>query len=390
MIAEYDPFHNGHALHLERAREITGADRLIVLMSGYVTQRGRFSLFDPSDRAEMAIGCGADIVYTVPPDISCRDAEKYALGMIRLLDAMGCVDCVSFGSEYPDRELLSDIAGALDSDEVQETIGNLIRSGLSYPRAVEKALSLKGTAFPGLISSPNLILAVSYIRALKRLNSDIAFYPVERRGDYHSADLSERAPSAAAVREAFLKNGPDSFRQCVPGPVFEKLSMIRSGKAFFKKEREDAILFSRLLDARPEDLKGIEGAGEGIENRILKEARFCLSRDELAQRACTTRFTKARLNRILTRFLLKMPRLSPPEDDFLLLRAFRSDASKLVKNISGKIPCFQDFVSLKGNAAAGHEIAAAGIWNLCAGRPSAHLYARGVIRKGMSDENKDA
>ncbi len=386
VIAEYDPLHNGHALHLRRAREITGADRIIVLMSGYVTQRGRFALFDPSDRAGMALECGADIVYTAPADITCRDAENYALAMVGLFHRTGCVDCICFGSEFADPQLLEGIADALDSPGIQQTIGSLIRSGLSYPRAAERALFERAGVPPGVMSSPNVILAVSYIRALKRLHSPMGFYPVQRSGDYHSPLLSPDSPSATAVRRAFLKDELSSAASCVPESVLSTLVRIRREKGYLEEDRADTLLFRKLLEHPPEALGEVCGCGEGIENRIYKEMRYCVSRDALTERACTTHFTKARLNRMLTRFLLGMPRFSPPEEEHLFLRGFRSGSSSLVKAVSQRITVYQDFVSMEHSGKAAAECRTAKMWNLCAGRPSSLLYSRGVIRKGFQNE----
>ena len=382
VIAEYDPFHNGHALHLKKARDATGADFVVVLMSGYVTQRGHFALFDPADRARMALDCGADIVFSVPFDISCRDAESYALGMVSLFHRMECVDCLSFGSEYGDTELLLRIADSLESPETQALLGQQIRSGLSYPQAVEKVLDIKGLAGPGIISSPNVILAVSYIRALKRLSSPIRCFPIQREGDYHSSILSPTHPSAASLRRAFLLGGPESVRPCVPASVFEQLREIWRSGSFMDEKKADLLLLGSLLKASPADLREVCGAGEGIENRILKEAGACLSVDQLTERACTTHFTRARLSRLLMRFFLDKARFSPQEDAFLYLRGFRSDASPLIRLISKKIPCYQTFASLKKSGSAGEECFAAKYWNLCAARPSSFLYSQGISRAG--------
>ena len=382
VIAEYDPFHNGHALHLKKAREAAGADFVVVLMSGYVTQRGRFSLFDPADRAEMALDCGADIVFSVPFDISCRDAESYALGMVSLFHRMGCVDSLSFGSEYGDAEMLSKIADSLESPETQALLGQQILSGLSYPRAVEKVLGLMGLAEPGVISSPNVILAVSYMRALKRLSSPIRCFPVPREGDYHSPVLSPAHPSAASLRRAFLLGDLEGIRPCVPASVFERLQKTRHEGSFMDQEKADLLLFGSLLKASPSDLREVRGAGEGIENRILREAGACLSVDQLTERTCTAHFTRARLSRLLMRFFLNKARLSPERDDFLYLRGFRCEASPLIRIISEKIPCYQSFASLEKSGTAAEECFAAKCWSLCAGRPSSLLYSRGVSRKG--------
>ena len=383
VIAEYDPFHNGHALHLKKAREAAGADFVIVLMSGYVTQRGRFALFDPADRAEMALNCGADIVFSVPFDISCRDAENYALGMVSLFHRMGCVDSLSFGSEYGDAAFLGRIADSLESPETQALLGQHIRSGLSYPRAVEKVLGMQDHVGPEVISSPNVILAVSYIRALKRLSSPIRYYPILREGDYHSPALSSVHPSAASLRRSFTIGDLDGIRPCVPASVYEQLKEIWCSGSFMDEKSADLLLFGSLLRASPAALREVSGAGEGIENRILKEAGTSLTLEQLTEKACTTHFTRARLSRLLMRFFLNKARLSPGEDDFLYLRGFRSSASPLIRIISKKIPCYQDFASLEKSGAAREECFAAKSWNLCAGRPSSFLYSRGVIRKGM-------
>ncbi len=382
VIAEYDPFHNGHALHLKKAREITGADVIIVLMSGYVTQRGHFSLFDPADRAEMALDCGADIVFSVPFDISCRDAENYALGMVSILDRMGCVDCISFGSECPDAGLLEQIARALESPGTQSMLGEQIHSGLSYPRAVEKVLDLQGLNVSGIISSPNVILAISYIRALIRLSSPIGYCPIAREGDYHSEVLSPRFPSASALRHAFLEDdGLACLHPCVPTGVFEKLARIKRDGSYLKEKNADLLLFGSLLRASPSDLNKVFGAGEGIENRILREAGRCMGRDQLTERTCTTHFTRARLSRLLTRFYLNKPRLSSASEDFLYLWGFRDRASFLIRTISKNIPCWQSFAALEKSGTAAEECAAAKAWNLCADRPASLLYSRSVTIK---------
>ena len=374
VIAEYDPFHNGHAYHLAETRRRTRADCLIVLLSGYVTQRGGFSLFSPRDRAEMALRNGADLVLAMPCSCSARDAEKYAACAVDLLNRMGIVDHLSFGSETEDLRALLDTAAALETGSIQEAIGKGIREGLSYPRAVRKTLEENGVLPSGLIGMPNVILAVSYLRSLRRTGSAITPVLVKRSGAYHADRVTDEAPSAGAVRKAFLDGGAAQLRGAMPPDAFRILCGAAEQKRFCDPVRSDTILFSMLSCLSPEALRAVPGVAEGIEKRILAAAARTNSREQLLQACSTAHFTKARVSRILCHLTLGLTASGLEDPPFLRVLGFRKNASGLIREIKKRIPCYQDMKELEAGAYTEAEVRAARLWTVASGQPLSVLY----------------
>ncbi|MFQ9151713.1 MAG: nucleotidyltransferase family protein [Blautia sp.] len=169
IIAEYNPFHQGHAYHLSRARELTGADRILVVMGGNFMQRGEPAIIDKYTRTEMALRNGADLVLELPAASATGSAEYFAEGAVELLDASGVVNELCFGSELGELEPLEKAAELLleEPEDYQELLRTELKKGKTFPEARETALS----AFlpeQSLLASPNNILAIEYIKALKR------------------------------------------------------------------------------------------------------------------------------------------------------------------------------------------------------------------------------
>lgn len=230
IIAEYNPFHNGHAYHIREARRLTGADFLIVLMSGNFVQRGEPAVIDKSARAEMAVRCGADLVLELPVCYACGSAEYFAGGAVALLNALGCVDYLCFGSECGELDILRTAAEILSDEPVdyRQKLQELLRQGLSFPLARQEALVwyLEQTntcgdlqsaaagqatdtsareALASVLSLPNSILAVEYLKALIRSQSSIKPVTVRRVGSgYHDTEIGEFC-SATALRKILAK-----------------------------------------------------------------------------------------------------------------------------------------------------------------------------------------
>ncbi len=375
VIAEYDPFHNGHAYHLAETRKRTHADFLIVLMSGYVSQRGSFSLFSPVDKARMALMNGADVVLSMPCTLTVRDAEHYALNAVTVLNRLGMVDSLSFGSELDDLEGLLEIASALESARVQERIGTLIRQGSSYPRAVQCALKEEGLPCASFIGLPNVILAVSYLRCLLKTASSISPVLVQRGGDYHAEKVDFSAPAAGALRRAFLSGNRDALEAGVPENVAALLGTIEDRRRYCDPSLADAILFDRLGRLSPSALCQVPGVSEGIENRILHKARGLYGRDPLLDACCTTRFTKARINRILCHLMLGTTASDLEGPVYLRILGFRRGASGLLKTIRERIPCYQEFKLLEDAPSTAPEVRAAKVWAAASRQPLSSLYA---------------
>ncbi len=200
IIAEYNPFHQGHAYHLARARELTGADRLLVVMGGNFMQRGEPAIVDKYARAEMALKNGADLVLELPAAAATGSAEYFAEGAVELLDVSGVVDALCFGSELGKLAPLEKAAALLleEPEEYRQLLREELKRGKNFPEARETALS---AFFPEreLLSAPNNILAIEYLKALKRRKSSIEAVTIPRLGNYHGND-SGRCRRVRTVR----------------------------------------------------------------------------------------------------------------------------------------------------------------------------------------------
>ncbi len=208
IIAEYNPFHNGHKVHIEDAKKLTGADYCIVVMSGNFVQRGDPAMIDKYARTKMALLNGADLVIELPVYYAVSSAENFAAGAVSLLDRLGIVDAVCFGSECGDISILKTFAEILseESSAFSEALKNNVRDGLSYPVARNNALAAVHKELAGhmdVLSSPNNILGIEYIKALLRRNSSVTPVASLRTGsDYHDTSLLQATSSAVAIRHS--------------------------------------------------------------------------------------------------------------------------------------------------------------------------------------------
>lgn len=211
IIAEYNPFHNGHLYQLEEARKGTGADYTIVAISGSFMQRGAPAILNKFARAEMALSCGADLVLEIPAFYAAGSAEYFASGALALLDQLGVVTHLCFGSECGNTDALKKVASILaeEPENYQKCLRSCLRQGYSFPMARSQALL---EYCPGLgleaeiFTAPNNILGLEYMKAISRRSSSIQPYTTKRAGsDYHDKRLGERQSSAMAIRQALLE-----------------------------------------------------------------------------------------------------------------------------------------------------------------------------------------
>lgn len=220
IIAEYNPFHNGHAFQLARARKETGADYIIVIMSGNFVQRGAPALLDKFVRAEMALLEGADLVVELPPIWSCASAEYFAAAGIRLLYQLGCVNTLCYGCETPSLDIYTKLCAILidETPQYQQLLARSLKSGCGFARARENALlsllsDADAAAAAQILKNPNNILALEYLKAIAKESADkktsqMHVHPILRQGQgYHSDLLHDSLASASAIRR-FLANDP--------------------------------------------------------------------------------------------------------------------------------------------------------------------------------------
>lgn len=240
IIAEYNPFHNGHLYQIQQAKLLTGCDHVIAVMSGSFVQRGEPCLMDKFDRACCALAGGLDAVFELPVHIATASAEGFASGAVSLLNGLGCVDYLCFGSECGSLDLLDSIAQILVSqpDHFQHLLRTYLKDGLSFPAAREEALldyinTIPAArrqlaellpdymSFSDFLSMPNNILGIEYLKALKKSGSTIKPVTLRRKGSgYHSLSVSSLC-SASAIRSLLEKEGPSPMvRAAMPSEAF--------------------------------------------------------------------------------------------------------------------------------------------------------------------------
>jgi len=315
LITEYNPLHNGHQHHIEEAKRITGADYVVIVMSGNFVQRGAPALIDKYSRAKMAITCGADIVFELPVCFATASAEFFALGAVSLLDKLGIIDDICFGSECGDTVSLTSIAKILVNEptEYRNVLRSLIKEGLTFPAArMEAFKSIYPNFEDTLLSSPNNILGIEYIKALLRLNSTINPVTIMRKiADYHEEELttplSTTVSSATAIRKAFRQEKPlSSLEPHVPKQVLDILKTDYN-KTFPIYEDDYSLLLNyKLMQESNHSLTSYTDVSSDLANRIHGIHTIGLSFTQLAQEIKSKQLTLTRINRVLTHILLNL------------------------------------------------------------------------------------
>lgn len=295
IIAEYNPFHAGHAYQIATVKKFSGAE-VVAVMSGSFTQRGSPTILDKWTRAQLAIAGGCDLVLELPFVSAVRSAQDFARGGIRLLERLGVVDALAFGAEISDIERLK-LAARADLSGVRK----LMATGMSYAAAVTKILSEVTRLDEKILRQPNTILAIEYLRALPKNFSPL---PVERVGAAHDdSTLREKFSSASAIRAALYENPPPW--QKIAAQVSEKtLNALMTEKSAGLVDEEFLFrpIMSRLLTARVDELQKIFGMTEGLEYRLLNAAAENFS--GLVKNLVGRRYTASRIRRLLLHVLL--------------------------------------------------------------------------------------
>lgn len=378
IICEYDPFHRGHAHQFAEIRRAFPDASIVCLMSGCFTQRGLPALFSPADRAAAALENGADLVLELPAAFALRDAEHFALGGVSILERLGFVTHLSFGVE-DELSVLYPAAALLEApDEAfQNRLRFFLGMGLSHAAARGKALGERFPEAGDALQRPNNILALCYLRALRRIKSSMLPLPVRREGNYHADALSPHAfPSARAVRASIL-SGCQADAETACGYALPH-SPICPPDAL-----DQALLF-RLRGMTPEELRGYPYCSEGLENRLLNAAKEAVCRETLLESVKTRRYSLTRLNRLLTQTMLYMNEAllqSYPEPEFVRLLGFRRERKALLSLLKkSRIP----IVAKAADAARDHplfqlEERAYDLWALGASLPARQLFRTQVV-----------
>lgn len=304
IIAEYNPFHNGHACQIQCIRKKYQDARIIAVMSGGFTQRGECAILSKWQRAESAVRNGVDLVVELPASYAVRSAQDFANGGVLLLNSMGVVDILAFGAKNADNDLLMKVATHADSTVIQEQLHLEIQQGLSYGAALRKTLHNvpELISHPDLLNDPNNILSLEYMRALKRSGSAMQPLPIQRTGaDHDSKEITSNIASGTAIRTKLEKSADDisDIANVVSKSTYEflKTADLPDMGYIFR------TLLSKIHLTSYADLSSVYGINEGLENRLIDAAYRAKSLDDFIAIVSTKRYSHSRIRRIIFHIL---------------------------------------------------------------------------------------
>lgn len=304
IVAEYNPFHNGHLYHLQVSKDLAKADYSICIISGNFSQRGTPSIIDKWSKTQMALFSGIDLILELPTIYSISSAENFANGSIKILNNLNIVTHLSFASEIGNLSILNEFADILyhEPKEYVTLLYHELSKGISYAKARENAMLMYLNdirKYANIMSKPNNILAIEYLKALKKLKSSITPITIERLSvDHNSTMPSNNIASSSNIRE--LINQQKDFKDYVPSKTYEILkNAMKYGKivkdlSTFEKE----ILYT-LRKMSLEEIANLPDVSEGLENIIKKDANSSVCLDEFISKTKSKRYTVTRLQRIL-------------------------------------------------------------------------------------------
>lgn len=359
IIAEYNPFHNGHLYHLKESKKATGAEYTVAIISGNFTQRGSTSIIDKWKKTEMALQNGVDLIIELPVLYSISSSENFAEGSIKILNSLGIIDFLSFGSETSNSKILNNFANILydEPKEYKKILSNYLDTGLSFPKARENALleyiknfedvNTNFDNYQNILSSPNNILGIEYLKALKKYKSSIKPVCIKRSGaDYNSSDISINTSiaSATAIRELIKNKNFNTIKTVMPEKSYSILAdCINSGCIIPDLNCFEKEIIYVLRKMSIEEIANLPDVSEGLEFLIKKAINSCNTLTELLNTIKSKRYTITRLQRILLYALLdiskKDMKLSKEIDSpYIRVLGFNDNGKKLISKIMDKNP----------------------------------------------------
>ena len=340
IIAEYNPFHNGHKYQIDKIMEITDADKIVVIMSGNFMQRGEPAMMDKYTRTKACISCGADLVIELPFVYACGSAMDFAMGAVSLINSLGCIDFLCFGAETTDINLLDKISDIVinEPDDYRYALKSALSSGLSFPMSRQRAIELMLPALPeGVLSQPNNILAIEYICSLKRLSSNVAPVIIKRSNDYHSRQITSDIASASSIRSTVYSGGELSdISSTIPAAAMKLIES--SYMVSWPVVCDDLTQYMQhSLDFIPQ-LSEICDITQDISNKI-KQINTPMSFNELLDRLASKNYTRSRLGRCILHAIAgytdsdREHFIKSGYIQYANILGFRKDSSSLIKEI---------------------------------------------------------
>lgn len=343
IIAEYNPFHNGHKYHFEQAKKITSANYLVVVMSGNYVQRGEPAILDKWTRTKMALENGADIVIELPSIYSSSSAEFFAKSAVALLNSTNIVSSLCFGAETDNIETMKLFANILcnEPSEYKAILKQELAKGLVFPAARANALRIFTNNDSTFLDSPNNILAVEYLKSIIKLKSNIVPYIVKRYiADYHSTDITTNIVSATAIRKALKNNSLEFINNVIPKNSIDTFfEAISKGTAPIFFDELSNLLNYKLRTSSPQQLAEILDITEGLENRIINIAKNKFTISDIVSNVKTKRYTYTKIQRALLHIILDFKKSDLYCYDnygsaiYIRILGFRKTSEKLLSKI---------------------------------------------------------
>ena len=358
IVSEYNPFHNGHLYHLQKSLQMTHSSYSVAIISGNFTQRGSTSLVDKWVKTEIAIRNGIDLVIELPLLYSISSAENFAEGAIKILDSLKIIDYISFGSESGDISTLNMISDILlqEPETYKNILSQELSKGLSFPKARENALLMYLNNIQessNILSCPNNILGIEYLKALKKIKSSIIPVTIKRyEAGYHDTTYSGNIASGTAIRNIIKNNNLDIFKKVVPENTFNtllkniKIGHIIPDLSVFEKQ----IIYNLRKMSIPE-IAELPDVNEGLENAIKNAADSCNSIVEFLNIIKSKRYTNTRLQRILLYSLLGITKkdinLSKNVTPYIRVLGFNNNGKYLISELAKANPKLEIITSVK-------------------------------------------
>ena len=288
IIAEYNPFHNGHIYHINKIKELYPDSLIIAIINGYFGERGEVSILTKEDKTKIALNNNIDIVLELPFIYGTQSADIFAYNSIKILNELK-IDTLVFGSESNDLNLLNKIVDIeLNDPEYENRVKEYLKEGINYPTALSKALNIDTN-----INNPNDLLGISYIKAIRKINPNINPITILRTNDYHNNKLDSLIVSASNIRERITNK--EDITKYVPKETVNNIKIINYNELF------DLLKFKILTD---NDLSIYLDVDEGIDNRIIKYIKNSTTYEELILNLKTKRYTYNKINRMLIHILI--------------------------------------------------------------------------------------
>lgn len=358
IVGEYNPFHNGHLYHLEESKKITSSNYTVAIISGSFTQRGSTAIIDKWSRAEMALKNGVDLVIELPLLYAISSAENFAYGAIKILESLKVVDYISFGSETSDVDILDKFADILYKEPLKykSFLSHELKKGISFPKARENALMmyLNGNRkYINVLSSPNNILGIEYLKALKKNKSKLTPISVARfETGYNDVTYTGNIASATAIRNIIKNGGFDALRKLVPSSSYSILmENIKQGHIVPDVSVFEKQIIYNLRSMFPDEIAELADVSEGLEYSLKNAADSCNTLDELLSKIKSKRYTSTRLQRILLYSILNITKkdieLSRKTAPYIRVLGLNNRGKFLISEIAKANPKLEIVTSVK-------------------------------------------